>query len=104
MVYKVDGNPQLDSCDWSMYSNILKDYLFSRSIATSRTSRYNPKGNGQVERYNGIIWNAIHLALKTQGLDISQWEAVLPDASDPFCVQLQTALLMSDLFISKTFC
>ena len=24
MVYKVDGNPQLDRCDWSMYSNILK--------------------------------------------------------------------------------
>ena len=25
MVYKVDGNPRLDSRDWSMYSNILKD-------------------------------------------------------------------------------
>ena len=24
MVYKVDGNPQLDSRDWSMYTNILK--------------------------------------------------------------------------------
>ena len=24
MVYKVDGNPQFDTCDWSMYSNILK--------------------------------------------------------------------------------
>ena len=24
MVYKVDGNPQLYSSDWSMYSNILK--------------------------------------------------------------------------------
>ena len=24
MVYKVDGTPQLDSRDWSMYSNILK--------------------------------------------------------------------------------
>ena len=23
MVYKVDGNPQFDSRDWSMYSNIL---------------------------------------------------------------------------------
>ena len=23
MVYKVDGNPQLDSRDWGMYSNIL---------------------------------------------------------------------------------
>ena len=24
MVYEVDGNPQLDSRDWSMYSNIRK--------------------------------------------------------------------------------
>ena len=24
MIYKVDGDPQLDSRDWSMYSNILK--------------------------------------------------------------------------------
>ena len=24
MVYKVDWNPQLDICDWSMYSKILK--------------------------------------------------------------------------------
>ena len=29
MIDKVDGNPQLDSCDWSMYSNILKSWLFS---------------------------------------------------------------------------
>ena len=35
MVYKVDGNPQLDSRDWRMYSNILKTYLFGR-----RTLRY----------------------------------------------------------------
>ena len=28
MVYKVDGNPQLDSRDWSMYSNILKVIAF----------------------------------------------------------------------------
>ena len=25
MVYQVDGNPQLDSRDWSMYSNILNN-------------------------------------------------------------------------------
>ena len=27
MVCKVDGNPQLDSRDWNMYSDILKYYL-----------------------------------------------------------------------------
>ena len=30
MVYKVDGNPQIDSGDWSMYSNILKIFLNPR--------------------------------------------------------------------------
>ena len=39
----------------SLISRELKDYLFSKGIATSRTSRYNPKGNEQVEKYNGII-------------------------------------------------
>ena len=24
MAYKVDGNPQLDTCDWSVYSNIFE--------------------------------------------------------------------------------
>ena len=33
MVHKVDGNPQLDSRDWSMYSNILKDTRISRTEA-----------------------------------------------------------------------
>ena len=64
----------------NLISREIKDYLFSKGIATSRTSRYNPKGNGQVERYNGITWNAIQLALKTRGLDTSQWEGVLLDA------------------------
>ena len=64
----------------NLISRETKDYLFSKGIATSRTNRYNPKGNGQVERYNGIIWNAIQLALKTRGLDTLQRKAVLLDA------------------------
>ena len=30
MIYKVDGNLQLDSCDWSMYSNILNTVNWGR--------------------------------------------------------------------------
>ena len=30
MVYKVDRNPQLDSRDWNMYSNILNLHLFNQ--------------------------------------------------------------------------
>jgi len=61
-------------------SQDLKNYLNSHGIATSRTTAYNPAGNGQVERYNGILWKTIELALKSLNLEINQWESVLEDA------------------------
>ena len=35
MVYKVDGNPQFDTCDWSMYSNILNKIFNQLGITVS---------------------------------------------------------------------
>ena len=64
----------------SLISDELKSFLNSRGVATSRTSAYNPQGNGQVERYNGIIWKTVSLALESRGLSPSNWEHVLPDA------------------------
>ena len=61
-------------------SNELTTLLRERDIACSRTSVYNAPGNGQCERYNGIIWTAIKLAIKSRKLDIAQWECVLLDA------------------------
>ncbi|XP_064090685.1 LOW QUALITY PROTEIN: uncharacterized protein LOC135204401 [Macrobrachium nipponense] len=61
-------------------SEELKDFLMKKGVATSRTTPYNPKGNGQAEKYNGVIWKTLTLALKTRNLDVSQWETVLPDA------------------------
>ena len=61
-------------------SQELKEYLSQRGIATSRTTPYHPIGNGQVERYNGIVWKAIRLSLKSASLPDSKWEMVLPDA------------------------
>ena len=46
-------------------STELKGFLHQKGIATSRTTPYNLQGNGQVERYNGIISKTITLALKT---------------------------------------
>ncbi|XP_047143103.1 uncharacterized protein LOC124817290 [Hydra vulgaris] len=64
----------------SLMSSELKHWFLSKGIATSRTTPYNPSGNGQVERYNGIIWKAILLTLKSRNLPVSSWKRVLPDA------------------------
>ncbi|KAJ0172744.1 hypothetical protein K1T71_011883 [Dendrolimus kikuchii] len=59
-------------------SNEIKEFLFNRGIATSRTTSYNPQGNGQVERLNSTLWRTVQLALKTRGLSTENWEMVLP--------------------------
>ena len=58
----------------------LKHFLHSHGISTSRTTPYNPEGNSQCERCNGVIWKNITLALKSRSLSIPQWEHVLADA------------------------
>ncbi|XP_065654813.1 uncharacterized protein LOC136081428 [Hydra vulgaris] len=41
---------------------------------------YNPRGSGQVECFNGIIWKSETLALKSRNLPVENWEIVLQDA------------------------
>ena len=57
-----------------------QSYLLSKNIATSNTSRYNPQGNGQVEKLNGTLWKAIQVTLHSRNMKSSSWESVLPDA------------------------
>lgn len=64
----------------SFLSQEVQQFLNSCGIASSRTTPYNPRGNGQAERYNGIIWKTVNLALKTHSLHVSQWEKVLEEA------------------------
>ena len=65
--------------------------MLKRGIASSKSSPYHPIGNSQVERYIGVIWKAIRLALKTYNLKVSSWEAALPDALQSLRSLLNTA-------------
>jgi len=64
----------------SFMSKELKQHLHSLGVATSRTTPYNPQGNGQCERYNGIIWCTVKLMLASDDLLPSCWELVLQKA------------------------
>ena len=63
----------------SLVSKELREFLNSRGISCSRTTPYNPEGNGQVEKTNHTIWRAVTLALKSKGLSQEHWQEVLPD-------------------------
>ena len=81
-VFEVFGLPAYVHSDRgpSFMSKALKDFLTGKGIASSRSTPYNPRGNSQVERYNGVVWKAVTLALRSRKLPISSWEQVLPDA------------------------
>lgn len=64
----------------SFLSSDVKQFLLRYGIAASRTTPYNPRGNSQCERYNGIIWNTVRLALESRSLSVGAWPSVLPDA------------------------
>ena len=65
--------------DHHFMSHELGEFLTSKDVAMSRTSIYNPRGNGQVERYNGTIWKAIIMSLKSKNLPNESWQLVFPD-------------------------
>ena len=60
-------------------SRELREFLSSKGVASSRTTSYNPEGNGQAERCNGVIWKAVTMSLKPKNLPLKNWKDVLPD-------------------------
>ena len=62
----------------SLISHEFRTFLIENNIGFSNSSRYNPRGNGQCERYNAIIWKGIELALCSRNLAPGYWEQVLP--------------------------
>lgn len=81
-IFSIFGMPTFIHSDRgaAFMSKELRDTLHTKGIATSRTTPYNPQGNGLVERYNGIIWKSVVLALESRNLPSTMWEVVLPDA------------------------
>jgi transposase InsO family protein len=60
-------------------SDAVRQFLLERNIAQTRTSPFNPAGNGQCERFNGTIWKSVMLSLSSRSLKDTQWELVLPE-------------------------
>ena len=81
-LFSIFGMPDMAHNDrgTDFLSEETRNFLFSKGIATSKTSRYNPQCNGQVEKLNGTLWKAIQVTLHSRKLKHSDWESVLPDA------------------------
>ena len=63
----------------SFMSRELCKFLSSRGVPSSRTTSYNPEGNGQAERCNGMIWKGVTTSLKSKNLPLKNWQDVLRD-------------------------
>ena len=63
----------------SFMSHELRAFLTEKGAAMSRTTGYNPAGNGQVEKFHGTIWKVLTMCLRSKNLPIQHWQDVLPD-------------------------
>ena len=71
-LFSVFGNPSFVHSDRGT-AFMSEEFLHSRGIANSRTTAFNPQGNGQVERYNSIIWQMVSLARRLIGKRCWMW-------------------------------
>ena len=81
-LFSVFGLPEYIHSDRgpAFTSGAYQDFLHRHGVSTSYSSAYNPRGNGQIERYNGILWKTIRLRLSSKQLPIERWESVLSEA------------------------
>jgi hypothetical protein len=92
-LFAIFGRPEYIHSDRgsSFMSRELREFLVSKGVACSRTTSYNPQGNGQAERYNGTVWKAITMALRSRELPPKCWQMVLPDVLHSIRSLLSTA-------------
>lgn len=96
----------------SFMSKELRGYFSQKGVATSKTTPYYPTGNAQVVRFNGTIWKAIQLAVRSWNITVIYWELVLRKVLHSvklsLCVLLNTTpswafLCIPSLFITQKF-
>ena len=56
------------------------EFCHSSDIVHSVTTPYHPQGNGQCERTNETLWNAMKCILHPRGLLPDKWESVMGQA------------------------
>ena len=61
-------------------SHDFRSFLERWNVRKTRTTPYNPAGNGQCERVNGIIWRTVKLNVKQSSKPIGLWDEELPAA------------------------
>ena len=64
-LFSLVGMPAYLHSDRGAYfmSREVRESQTTKGVATSRTTIYNPAGNGQAEKYNGVAWKAITTSL-----------------------------------------
>lgn len=62
------------------FSKEMGHFLSSWSVHQSRTTPYNPSGNGQCERFNGIIWRTVLCILAQNQANLGCWPDYLGEA------------------------
>ena len=81
-IFSVFGVPQFIHSDrgTQFMSTEFRNFCQMSGISISRTTPYHPNGNGQCEKYNGVISKAITCLLHSRNLPQSAWDKVLPEA------------------------
>lgn len=74
----------------------LRTFIIGKGVAISRT-----EGNGEVERYNGIIWKGIVTSFKSMDLPVKYWQEVLADALHSVLLQPGAVLVKRQVRSSK---
>ena len=61
-------------------SSEFKSFLDRWNVCKTRTNPYNPAGNDQCERLNGIIWKTVKIRLKQLHKPAELWDEEIPQA------------------------